>query len=147
MRHISSEIIINSTPKKVWNILSDFDNYKNWNPFVKSIEGQVEEGKKFKITIQQPNSKPMTFSQKCLKFEKNKELRWLGHLLIPGIFDGEHIFELMQTKDGNTVFIQREKFMGILVPLFWKKLNKDTRNGFELMNHELKMRVEGLSQN
>ena len=129
----------------MWNILSDFDNYKNWNPFVKSIEGHVKEGKKFKVTIQQPNSKPMTFSPKCLKFDKNKEFRWLGHLLIPGIFDGEHIFELMDTKDGNTVFIQREKFKGILVPFIWKTLNKDTRNGFELMNHELKMRVESLN--
>ena len=129
----------------MWEILSDFDNYKNWNPFVKSIEGKVVEGKKFKVTIQQPNSKPMTFSPKCLKFEQNKELRWLGHLLIPGIFDGEHIFELMDTKDGNTVFIQREKFKGILVPFIWKTLNKDTRNGFELMNHELKMRVENLN--
>ena len=126
----------------MWSILSDFNNYKNWNPFIKSVEGKVEEGKKFKVTIQQPNSKPLTFSPKCLKFEESKELRWLGHLLLPGIFDGEHIFELMETKDGNTVFIHRENFKGILVPFIWKSLNKDTRNGFELMNHELKMRVE-----
>ena len=126
----------------MWRILSDFNNYKNWNPFIKSVEGKVEEGKKFKVTIQQPNSIPLTFSPKCLKFEESKELRWLGHLLLPGIFDGEHIFELMETKDGNTVFIHRENFKGILVPFIWKSLNKDTRNGFELMNHELKMRVE-----
>ena len=49
------------------------------------------------------------------------------------------------TDDGNTVFIQREKFKGILIPFLWKKLNKDTRNGFELMNHELKVRVESLN--
>jgi len=145
LRQLSTEIIINATPDLVWRVLSDFEKYPTWNPFVKKIEGKVVEGKRFKVTLQQPNSKPIVISPKCIRFEENKEFRWIGHLLIPGIFDGEHIFELMKTEDGNTVFIQREKFKGILIPLLWKKLNKDTRNGFELMNHELKVRVENLN--
>jgi len=36
----------------------------------------------------------MTFRPTILKAEPNRELRWLGHLLVPGLFDGEHIFTI-----------------------------------------------------
>ena len=36
-KEIKTEILINATPEKVWSILTSFDNYPNWNPFIKSI--------------------------------------------------------------------------------------------------------------
>jgi hypothetical protein len=38
--------------------------------------------------------------------------------------------------------VQRERFRGILVPLVWRTLDRDTRRGFEAMNQALKQRVE-----
>ncbi|WP_228479091.1 SRPBCC family protein [Flavobacterium soyangense] len=48
----------------------------------------------FPITakIEPLEAKGMTFKPKVLAFETNKEFRWLGHLLFPGLFDGEHKF-------------------------------------------------------
>jgi hypothetical protein len=43
---------------------------------------------------------------------------------------------------GTTTFIQSEKFRGILVPFFKKMLDKNTTNGFDLMNQKLKEMVE-----
>ncbi len=57
-----------------------------------------------------------------LSFEPNKELRWLGHLLVTGLFDGEHRFELIDNGNGTTTFRHSETFNGILVPLFKKLL-------------------------
>ena len=37
MKEIKTEIIINSKPEKVWNILTNFEKYPEWNPFIKSI--------------------------------------------------------------------------------------------------------------
>ena len=44
-------------------------------------------------------------------------------------------------------FVQREEFRGLLVPLFSRSLDTDTRRGFEAMNQALKERAEasGLS--
>jgi hypothetical protein len=36
----------------------------------------------------------MTFKTTILKEEPNRVLHWLGHLIMPGLFDGEHIFTL-----------------------------------------------------
>ncbi len=137
-KEIKTEILINASPKKVWSILSNFDNYPSWNPFIKSIKGEVKVGGKIIARIEPPEAKGMTFKPKILAYETNKELRWIGHLLVKGLFDGEHIFELIDNGNGTTTFIQREKFKGILVPFFKKMLDNNTKRGFEQMNNKLK---------
>jgi hypothetical protein len=141
-REIITSIRINSQPENVWAILSNFNNYPTWNPFIKSIKGTVEKGNKISVQITPPNAKEMTFTPKVLAFEKNKEFRWLGHLFIPGIFDGEHKFELKLNEDGTTNFIHSEKFRGILVPFLKKMLETTTKKGFESMNEKIKEMAE-----
>ena len=71
-----------------------------------------------------------------------RELRWLGHLLVPGLFDGEHSFRIEPVADREVRFHQSEQFRGILVPLFPASIYEKTRRGFELMNLALKERIE-----
>lgn len=142
MKEIRTEINIDATPDKVWGVLTSFDDYPYWNPFLKWLNGKVEENKKIEVRITPPDAKGMTFKPNVLKFEKNKTFRWLGHLLMPGLFDGEHIFELNDNGNGTTTFVQREQFKGVLVPLLKKMLDDNTRRGFEMMNEALKERVE-----
>jgi hypothetical protein len=141
-KEIKTEILINVTPEKVWSILTNFDSYPNWNPFIKSIKGEVKIGNKITVRIEPPEAKGMTFNPKILTFENNKELSWLGHLLFAGLFDGEHKFELIAIGDGTTTFTQSEKFKGILVSLFKKQLDNNTKKGFEEMNKQLKELAE-----
>lgn len=141
-KEIKTEILINATPEKVWSILTNFDNYPNWNPFIKSIKGDVKVGNKITVRIEPPEAKGMTFNPKILAFETNKELRWLGHLLFAGLFDGEHKFELIDNGNETTTFKQSEKFNGLLVPLFKKQLDTNTKNGFAAMNMKLKELAE-----
>jgi hypothetical protein len=145
-KEIRTEIVIKATPAAVWNILIDFDRYPTWNPFIKSIKGQALQGEKIVARIEPPGASGMTFKPRLLAVRANEELRWLGHLFIPGLFDGEHIFELYENTDGSTTFVQREKFTGILVSLFEKMLDNNTLAGFETMNKKLKaLAEEGLS--
>jgi hypothetical protein len=141
-KHIRTEIVIHATPAEVWNVLTDFNRYPEWNPFITSLKGVSTKGEKLVARMEPPNGSAMTFKPTVLIANRNKELRWLGHLLFPGLFDGEHIFELYENTDGTTTFVQREEFTGILVPLFSKMLDTKTLAGFELMNKQLKQRVE-----
>ena len=141
-KELRTEIVINANPEKVWGILTDFDNYSKWNPFIISVTGKVSAGNAIKVRIEPPAASGMTFKPKILVFEANKEIRWIGHLLFPGLFDGEHSFELIDMHNGTTTFRQCEKFTGILVPLFSKMLDVNTVNGFNLMNQQLKVMSE-----
>jgi hypothetical protein len=138
-KEIKTEIIINGTPAKVWLILTDFDNYSTWNPFIKSIIGNVKVGNKITTKIKPSETKEMTFKPKVLTYQVNKEFSWIGHLLIPGLFDGKHTFELIDNGNGTTTFRQSEKFKGILV---WMFNAENTKKGFEKMNEKLKIMAE-----
>lgn len=138
-KELTTKILINASPEKVWSVLTNFNAYPNWNPFITSItyKEEVHVGNKIKAKID-----GMTFKPKVLAFDINQEFRWIGHLFLTGLFDGEHRFQLIDNGDGTTTFIQSEIFKGILVPLFNKKLDTDTKNGFEAMNQKLKELAE-----
>lgn len=139
---IKTQIIINATPNKVWTVLTDFKDYPNWNPFIKSITGEPKVGQQITVSIVSTEGKAMTFKPEVVVFNPNREFRWIGKLLFKGLFDGEHKFELIDNGNGTTIFNHSEKFKGIVVLLFKKQLKDNTKKGFELMNESLKKRVE-----
>lgn len=142
MKELHTEIEIHAAPAAVWQVLTDLPLFEEWNPFVTRASGKVEVGEQLSVHMEPPGGKPMTFTPKVIKVVPEKEFRWLGHLLVRGLFDGEHIFELEPLGEGRLRFVQREKFRGLLVPLIWKSLDTNTRAGFEAMNRALKERAE-----
>jgi hypothetical protein len=142
MKQLYTEIEIDASAKRVWELLTDFASYPEWNPFIRSIGGQPAPGERLRARLEPPGGLAMTFKPKVLTAEPNRELRWLGHLLVPGLFDGEHSFTIEPLEDNRVRFIQREAFKGLLVPLFARSLESNTQRGFEEMNHALKERAE-----
>lgn len=140
---ISTSIVIQSSPATVWAVLTNFESYPSWNPFIKQLTGDVAEGKTISVTLHPPEGSPMSFKPTVLAFDAPREFRWLGKLWVKGLFDGEHRFVLQDNGDSTTTFLHSEQFNGILVPLFQKMLDTKTRAGFEQMNEALKRRVEG----
>jgi len=133
MRLIETAIHIRAPAARIWSILTDFPAYPAWNPFIIAAEGELRLGARLKITIAPPGHRPMTF--------RPVELRWLGRLLVPGLFDGEHAFGLEQQPESCRV-LHGERFSGFLLPFIGKQLFEATRQGFEAMNTALKQRAE-----
>jgi hypothetical protein len=140
LRRIETAIDIAAPPRAVWDVLVDFAAYPDWNPFIRRLQGEARVGARLEVTVQPPGGKPMTFKPTVLAAEPARELRWLGRVLMPGLFDGEHGFRLEATAGGCRLH-HGETFGGILVPLFGKMLD-DTERGFAALNAALKERVE-----
>ena len=141
MSELQTSIEIDTTPERVWEILTDFPAYPGWNPFIRSIVGEAVPGAELRVRIQPPGGRGMSFKPTVLEAEPKRELRWLGHLLVPRLFDGEHSFQIEQIGEGRVRFVQAERFTGALVRLFERTL-EPTRRGFEAMNEALKRRAE-----
>ena len=139
---IRSEIAIAATPERVWAVLMDFGSYPSWNPFIQSIAGDVRVGGSLVVRIVPPGGSGMTFKPIVTELREPAVLEWLGHLIVPGIFDGRHRFELTPQSDGTTSLRQSEEFRGVIVPLFASAL-ENTHRGFEAANAALKARCEG----
>jgi len=142
VKELRAEVEIEATPETVWRLLADFSSFPDWNPFIRRAQGQIEPGGRLEIYIQPSGASGRTFRPTLLAVEPERELRWLGHLFVPGVFDGEHIFTIEQLADRRVRFVQSEVFRGILVPLLSRSLDRDTLRGFGEMNTALKTRAE-----
>ena len=140
MRVLETSVEIAATPERVWQVLTDFDAYPVWNPFVTSIEGVAQPGEQLVVRLQPPGGRGITMRPRVQSADRGRRLAWLGHLGVRGVFDGAHEF-LLDGGDATTTFTQRETFRGALVP-FTGRLLARTEAGFEAMNAALKERVE-----
>ncbi len=139
---VSTHIHIPASPAQVWAVLTEFGAYPQWNPLVRSISGPLHVGARLDALIAPPGSKPMRFRPKLLAVEMNRELRWRGHVLVPGLVDGEHLFRLEPDGQGGTNFDHREKFSGLLARLvFGKAATARVGAGFQAMNAALRTRT------
>jgi hypothetical protein len=139
---LRSEIEISAPAERVWSALMDFAAFPDWNPFIRRIEGEAKEGARIEARLEPPGGRGMTFKPTVQRVEPNREFRWLGRVGMPGLFDGEHIFEIEPLDGGRVRFVQRERFTGVLTPLLLAMVGKSTRQGFDEMNRALKERVE-----
>ncbi len=141
MKSIRTEIIINASKEKVWSILVDFASYAEWNPFI-HIQGEAIEGQTLNNKIFLPDQSPQHFRPKVTKVVKGQYFSWLGHLWLPGLFDGAHYFELEALAANQVRLIHGEHFKGILSGLILKMIKKSTLAGFKSMNEAVKARAE-----
>ncbi len=139
---IRTEIEIRATPERIWSILTDFPAHSRWNPFVKRLEGELRAGATLTFTVHPEGGQDMTFRPMLLALSPPRELRWLGRLLLPGLFDGEHYFLLEPFEPGACRLVHGERFSGLLVSLFRPRLETGTKSGFLAMNRALKARAE-----
>jgi hypothetical protein len=140
-KHLRAEITIAATAERVWQVLTDLAAYREWNPFMFEASGRPANGERLTIRMKPVDGRAMTFKPTVLDAQPGRRLRWLGRLLLPGIFDGDHSFTL-EPVNGGVRFVQEEEFRGVLVPLLAKTLDKGTLPAFELMNKALKARAE-----
>jgi hypothetical protein len=139
---IRTSVEIKGEPEEVWDVLVDFDAHPRWDPFVTRISGTPAVGERLEVTTQPIGGKAMDFRPTVLAARPGREFRWIGHLWFPGIFDGEHAFEIDRLEDGKVRFTQSERFRGVFVPFLSRMLDRGTKAGFEALNGALKERVE-----
>ena len=46
MYEISNQVMINAPVDQVWNVLTDFDRFPEWNPVIRRVEGRLAVGLK-----------------------------------------------------------------------------------------------------
>ncbi|KAB2911877.1 MAG: SRPBCC domain-containing protein [Hyphomicrobiaceae bacterium] len=141
MRTIHTEIGVLAPATSVWSVLVAIDKWPEWNPFARAA-GRLAIGERLDVEIRPPGKSAMTFRPTVVRLEPGRELRWLGRLGMPGLFDGEHGFRVVPEDAGRCRFEQFETFRGLLVaPIMWMA-EAPTRAGFESMNRAIKARAE-----
>ena len=141
MKELRTQIIIDASPEKVWQVLTDLDKYPEWNPFVCHAIGKAEIGRTVDIDFQS-DSTGMKLHCTVVRLQPNRELSWTYHAMHPILFRGEHIFTIEPLGENRVRFINREEFNGLLVFTQAKDIDTNTKRGFEAMDKALKACAE-----
>lgn len=141
---ITTEVEINASGGSVWKVLTDFNSYSDWNPFITSISGPLKPGSELLVSIALPSGRITTFDPQVTSVQKNREFKWLGKLWMGNIYDAENVFRLSSVGDGKTKLVHFEVFKGVLVPVYADRLETEYTKAFEEMNAALKVRTEAL---
>jgi hypothetical protein len=141
MAGIDTSIEIDAPAETVWSVLADTAAYPEWNPFMRSMEGEWLVGSRLTVVLQPVGSKPSTFHPRVEIADPVHKLQWLGSVVVPGIFDGRHELIIERIDAAHSRFVQRESFTGIAVSLLGGTI-EGARKGFEAMNAALKELAE-----
>ena len=145
---LNASIEIQASPEEVWQVLTDFTAYSQWNPFMTSAQvtspgGRLDKGARLRIVMHDASG-DTTFTPKVLTDVPGKELRWLGKMGFRGVADGEHRFTIEQIHPGRVRLTQSERFTGVAVPFAQGMLKSSTLPQFHAMNKALAQRAESL---
>lgn len=137
---IRTEITINTSAAEVWQLLTDFDAYANWHPYILAVEGKVALKEKIKVTTIDADATTDQFSAFILVFEPGKQLAWGGSLGF--IFSARHYYIIEPINDNQILFIQGEYWHGVFGRSYGKKIYLETYQKFIAMNSKMKTLLE-----
>ncbi|BCE01478.1 SRPBCC family protein [Marinicellulosiphila megalodicopiae] len=145
MREIKSESQINAPIDKVWSVLTDINNWESWNPGMKG-SGRTIEGNSVTIEMIDENGNTTTkYEPLILDVNAPKYFRWKAKMMAGFMFTNERVFELSENENG-VLLINKETFSGLMVPLFWGKMQGFVGPTLDKMNVALKEKVEKIEK-
>jgi len=139
MKQYHTSIKINSTLNEVWEALTNFNDYPNWNPIVGKLEGEMKEGNTISTYIVPLKG---TFAPVLLRYNKNQELLWQGTLGAKFLLAAKHYYRLNAISATQTELLHGEYFTGLFSYFLPGNFVSKMRTAFEQHNMLLKKRIE-----
>jgi len=142
-KEIQTSIVIQAGAERVWQVLSDFGAYEEWNPMIRRASGVARLGGRLKVRFQpDARKRARIFWPRLITVIPGRELRWLGYPRIPGIFDIDHYWIMNPCGDGRTHLLHGTAILGLSALIAGPMLEGPTRKAFIEMNKAHKARAE-----
>ena len=145
MKELNTEIFIAAPIDKVWNELTSFETWKDWNPTVKEVKGSSAIGDKLTITMLANECDEKTYKAEVVECEAPKTFRWRAKMMAGFIFTNDRIFKL-EEQDGGTKVTNTEAFSGLMAKMAGSKMDNFVVPILEKMNKALKEKMEGTAK-
>jgi len=138
VRQLVAEIEIAAPAQRVWEILTDVAAYREWNPFMPRLDGEVRVGARLRARLVIAGAPTLRPRLRVTRVDPGRELAWVGR---GPLVRGERTMRIEPLDARRVRFAQRTEFTGPITPLLgW--LDR-YRPGMQAMNAALKARAEG----
>jgi len=143
MYEIETSIEINAPKERVWDVLTAFREWDEWNPIITRIRATLSPNTPLSFVIA-AGGRELKIKAEMLRVEPGRELRWRGppSFLVGRIFRGEHYLTIEPAGPNKSRILHGERFGGLSLPLLWGKLRGDLEVAYSEMNRAIKARAE-----
>ncbi|NEQ42932.1 MAG: SRPBCC domain-containing protein [Leptolyngbya sp. SIOISBB] len=139
----STEIVIDAPRSHVWEQVTNFRAYADWNPFVIEAQADFEIGKTIRFLEDLKQFEQHWIEATFLTIEPPHSFAWQGHFAAPYLFTVRHRFELTALGEHQTRFRQTHQNSGLLVPfLALQGIYSVSHQGYLDFDQALKTRCE-----
>lgn len=136
MRSYEASSFIETTPERVWSVLTDAAAWPTWDSGVTKVDGRVALGEKITVTVE---ASPRSFPVKVVQLSAPDQMVFLGGMPV-GLFTGRRTYTLAPEGTG-TRFTMREEYTGLLAEMMFKSI-PDLGPSFRRFAEGLKHRAE-----
>lgn len=137
-----STLAVDAPAERVWEVLTDFDRWAEWNPSVPSIEGEPRVGSTLTLTLAMPGRPSAKVKARLTEVVPPRRLVWDGKVGAEWLFAGHREFLIESQPDGTARFTHVEDVSGMLFPLFRAFMGGAIRRHHEGLNEAVKERAE-----
>lgn len=107
---------VDAPKREVWDVLTNFDDYDQWNPVITSASGEPTVGSDLHLELTLPDHEPEELDAEVLIVRGERKLRWQDRLVLPGVRDWEYEFVIQPLEPGRVVVVQLLRSEGLLAP-------------------------------
>ena len=140
---LRSEIEISASADVVWEVLTNFGGYGEWNPYIVEAAGELKEGAVITTTINFPGSRERTFKRRITKLVVGEELCWSWTSFMRAVAQSEQYFRLQPVSDTRLRLTVGENLSGLLAPREPAQLSQISQ-GLTLMTQAIKRRSDSV---
>ena len=140
-----TSVPIEASSERVWDVLTDFAAWSDWNPSVPRISGDCQVGSTLRMTLAMPGRPSANVSAVVTAADPHRRLHWHGTVGGERIFAGTREFDIEPQPDGAVVVTHVEDVSGLLFPVFKAVMGEAIQHHHSNFNVALKNRAEGVS--
>ena len=138
---IEKRIGVNAPSDRIWEILTDLENWHSWNPYETGVTGALAFGAGINLTEALPGMAERQVQARIGDWQPYSQLVWAEKR--GWLFNAIRYYEIEELERGNCIVSNGVIFSGLRGELFHDKHRKTIRSAYEEIAEALRRAAEG----
>jgi hypothetical protein len=142
-RAVEHRIGVQAPAEVVWEVVSDFEGWAQWNPLYRKAEGVMKVGSTLVLEQHLPGQPPTVIQPIVQDWVPYEQLHWRSSRL-GGFVTAIRYLEIESMGPANATFSNGELFMGLLLRFVGRDERRRLKAAFTQMGEAVRDRAEAI---
>ena len=142
-RAVEHRIGVQAPAEIVWEVVSEFETWRHWNPLYRKAEGQMKIGTALVLEQHLPGEPPRVIQPVVQDWVPYEQLHWRS-TRVGGFVTAIRYLEIENMGPANSTFSNGELFMGMLLRFVSRDERRKLKAAFAAMGEAVRDRAEAI---